>query len=1164
TIAQTAPKMNFILRSNMTFGAKIQGLADNAVVAKVNGEVYDLDRVLESDCTIKFLKFDDPEGGDDPEHLFQFKREATEIMESGGFRLHKWHSNVPEAEENDLGEHANQGVPWNKSKDELTISFGGNTESQPLTKRKMLATINRIYDILGLASPVTVVGKILYSKVCISEKRWDEEITDPEILREWTKWLKGMGECTTVSVPRSVVDQEVTRLVLHGFSDSSKAAVSAAVYVVAYHAERPIKQTLLVAKSRVAPKNQSIPRLELVAAHTLTKLMSHVKEILQEQPVAEFHCWVDSTTVLYWIKGKGTWSQFVRNRTKFIQEKDYLQWHYVPTGQNPSDIGSRGAAPKELSDVWLQGPDWMADKEKWPPQPEITVSDEKAKTQHQEKQLMAKEEPKKQGVLDALLDKYSSCWKLQRVVALVQRFLNNCRSGEKRTGPLSTEEVAGARSMLIRHAQSSTEKLSERLSELKKGDDGMLRCEGRVPGYNPVFLPRDHKLVTLLIQQVHEQTLHGEVAITMCQMREKYWVPKMRALVKKMMVSDNGKTFIATGKWLSVLKKDHNLASYLATQSIIWKFNLARAPWWGGFFERLVGVMKNMLSKSVGRRLLSYDELQDVILDVETTMNNRPLVYQGEEFTEPVITPNILIRGKPVPVLEEDLDKFSDDDHVSRRMKFLQASKEDLRKRFVREYVHALEERQQSKGADDRYRVPEIGRVVMLKLFLRFSVFGRGSAVFWHSSAHILGEAMERHYGGCLCYGPPIEEGYFYDMYLDGRQVSSNDFPSLDTLTKSIVKEKQPFERLEMKKEDLLEMFKYNEFKCRILNEKVKTPTTTVYRCGPLIDLCRGPHVRHTGKIKAISVTKNSATYWEGNCEAESLQRIYGISFPNDKQLKEWKKFQEEAAKRDHRKLGREEYQKRGFQEVVSPNIYSTKLWETSGHWQHYSEHMFSFEVEKQRYALKPMNCPGHCLMFDHRPRSWRELPLRMADFGVLHRNELSGTLSGLTRVRRFQQDDAHIFCTSDQVALKEAYSVHDSDRVGIHKEASTKRLARDEDDVQKLVNYFTSGMMTSPFTHDSDSLVNFATGVVLPTEVANSLVNCTEKGHEQMSTFIEKRLDSNDVNFWDPISNLKIKTFDTVSKRIQINLKEVLGYELSSIPYALAHAVRLDDSSES
>ncbi|KAG8042186.1 hypothetical protein G9C98_000177, partial [Cotesia typhae] len=221
------------------------------------------------------------------------------------------------------------------------------------------------------------------------------------------------------------------------------------------------------------------------------------------------------------------------------------------------------------------------------------------------------------------------------------------------------------------------------------------------------------------------------------------------------------------------------------------------------------------------------------------------------------------------------------------------------------------------------------------------------------------------------------------------------------------------------------------------------------YRCGPLIDLCRGPHIRHTGKVKAIKVTKNSSTYWEGNANAETLQRVYGISFPDPKQMKEWEKFQEEAAKRDHRKIGKEqelfffhelspgscffqprgahiyntlvefirsEYKKRGFQEVVTPNIYNSKLWQTSGHWEHYADNMFSFEVEKETFALKPMNCPGHCMIFDVRNRSWRELPLRMADFGVLHRNELSGALTGLTRVRRFQQDDAHIFCTHEQI----------------------------------------------------------------------------------------------------------------------------------------------------
>uniref|UniRef100_A0A4W4E5V5 threonine--tRNA ligase n=1 Tax=Electrophorus electricus TaxID=8005 RepID=A0A4W4E5V5_ELEEL len=322
--------------------------------------------------------------------------------------------------------------------------------------------------------------------------------------------------------------------------------------------------------------------------------------------------------------------------------------------------------------------------------------------------------------------------------------------------------------------------------------------------------------------------------------------------------------------------------------------------------------------------------------------------------------------------------------------------------------------------------------------------------VYWHSSAHVLGEAMERFYGGCLCYGPPIENGFYYDMFLDGpRGVSSGEFGDLEAICKNIMKDKQPFERLEISKQTLLEMFKYNKFKCRILNEKVSTPTTTVYRCGPLIDLCRGPHVRHTGKIKALKVYKNSSTYWEGRADMETLQRIYGISFPDSKMLKEWERFQEEAKNRDHRKIGkdqelfffhdlspgscfflprgayiyntltefiREEYWRRGFQEVASPNIYNSKLWETSGHWQHYSENMFSFPVEQDVFALKPMNCPGHCLMFSHRPRSWRELPLRLADFGVLHRNELSGTLTGLTRVRRFQQDDAHIFCTVEQI----------------------------------------------------------------------------------------------------------------------------------------------------
>lgn len=328
-----------------------------------------------------------------------------------------------------------------------------------------------------------------------------------------------------------------------------------------------------------------------------------------------------------------------------------------------------------------------------------------------------------------------------------------------------------------------------------------------------------------------------------------------------------------------------------------------------------------------------------------------------------------------------------------------------------------------------------------------------GRAVFWHSSAHVLGEACEKHYGCHLCLGPPLDDGGFYyemGMTEPGQSVSQADYPALNTLAKNIVKEKQAFERLVMTKEELLEMFKDNPFKVHLIKDKIADGTSsTVYRCGPLIDLCRGPHIPHTGKIKAFEVIKNSSSYFLGNADNETLQRIYGISFPETAMMKEYLKFREEAEKRDHRKVGKDqqlfffhelspgscfflphgakiynkliefircEYRKRGFSEVITPNMFNVNLWHTSGHWQNYQENMFQVSVEKETHALKPMNCPGHCLMFKHRERSYRELPIRFADFGVLHRNELSGALGGLTRVRRFCQDDAHIFCRPDQI----------------------------------------------------------------------------------------------------------------------------------------------------
>ncbi|CAM6092657.1 unnamed protein product [Calypogeia fissa] len=368
--------------------------------------------------------------------------------------------------------------------------------------------------------------------------------------------------------------------------------------------------------------------------------------------------------------------------------------------------------------------------------------------------------------------------------------------------------------------------------------------------------------------------------------------------------------------------------------------------------------------------------------------------------------------------------------------------------------------RQISKGLADNALISEVNGVLWdmarpleesctLKIFSFDTNEGRDT--FWHSSAHILGESLEQEYGCKLCIGPCTTrgEGFYYDAFYGDVTLNDEHFGPIEKQAEKAVKEKQPFERIEVTREQALDLFSENKFKVEIIKELPADKTITVYRCGPLVDLCRGPHIPNTSHVKAFSCQKASAAYWRGQADRESLQRVYGISFPDKKKLKEWQFQQEEAKKRDHRVVGKDQelfffhplspgscfflpygtriynklmnfirgqYVERGYQEVVSPNMFNMQLWDVSGHAANYKENMFCFEVEKQEFGLKPMNCPGHCLIFDHRVRSYRELPLRIADFGVLHRNELSGALTGLTRVRRFQQDDAHIFCLESQI----------------------------------------------------------------------------------------------------------------------------------------------------
>ncbi len=330
-----------------------------------------------------------------------------------------------------------------------------------------------------------------------------------------------------------------------------------------------------------------------------------------------------------------------------------------------------------------------------------------------------------------------------------------------------------------------------------------------------------------------------------------------------------------------------------------------------------------------------------------------------------------------------------------------------------------------------------------------------GKSTFWHSTAHLMAEALEELYPGIkFGIGPSIETGFYYDVDLGDRSLSVNDLPSIEKKMVELARRKVEFVRKEIGKSEAIDYFKEkgDEYKLELL-EDLEDGHITFYTQGNFADLCRGPHIPNTGTIKAIKLTKVAGSYWRGDENRQSLTRIYGVSFPKQKELTAYLEMIEEAKKRDHRKLGaelelfmfsekvgsglpiwlpkgtqvrerlqnflREEQEKRGYKMVVTPHIGAKELYVTSGHYAKYGEDSFQpiqTPREGEEFLLKPMNCPHHCEIFAHRPRSYKELPVRIAEFGTVYRYEQSGELHGLSRVRGFTQDDAHIFCTVDQV----------------------------------------------------------------------------------------------------------------------------------------------------
>lgn len=318
-----------------------------------------------------------------------------------------------------------------------------------------------------------------------------------------------------------------------------------------------------------------------------------------------------------------------------------------------------------------------------------------------------------------------------------------------------------------------------------------------------------------------------------------------------------------------------------------------------------------------------------------------------------------------------------------------------------------------------------------------------------HSAAHLMAQAVKRLYPDAKFWvGPVISDGFYYDMDLNGKSLTDEDMAKIEKEMKKIAKDGKRIVRREISKEEALEMFKDDPYKLDLISG-LEDGTITVYSQGEFTDLCRGPHVDSVKQLKNFKLLKHSGAYWKGDANNKMLQRVYGIAFDTKEQLEDYLKTLEEAKKRDHKKLGREmnlftvsEYApgmpimltdgmilrnelerywydvhtRRGYKFIKTPIIMSRELWETSGHWDHYKDNMYTTQVDDRTFAIKPMNCPGALLVYNNDLHSYKDLPLRIGELGQVHRHEASGALNGLFRVRTFTQDDAHIFLTPDQI----------------------------------------------------------------------------------------------------------------------------------------------------
>ena len=425
-----------------------------------------------------------------------------------------------------------------------------------------------------------------------------------------------------------------------------------------------------------------------------------------------------------------------------------------------------------------------------------------------------------------------------------------------------------------------------------------------------------------------------------------------------------------------------------------------------------------------------------------------------------------------------------------------------------------------------------------------------------HSAAHLLAQAvLELFPGTLITIGPVTEEGFFYDFLPpEGKSFKQEDLSKIETKMRELAEKNLPIEQKEISKKEALELFKDNPFKIELINDlPVETVGLTVQ--GDFADLCKGNHVESTGKLKHFKLLNISGSYWRADRKGQALQRISGIAFSSAKELREYERKKEEAAKYDHRKLGKEldlfsfheegvgfpffhpkgqqimlammdyirkELAKEEYKEIKTPIILSESLWHQSGHYQHYKPNMYFLKIDEQNYAVKPMNCPGCILVYKTRPHSYRELPLKLSEFGLVHRHELSGVLHGLFRVRAFTQDDAHVFCTSDQIEqeilniikfVQRTYNHFGFENIEFILATKPKDAMGDPQLWEKATNALKLALENAKISFDIDEGGGAFYGPKIDIKIKDSMGRSWQVGTIQVDFFMPKNFDMTYIN---------------------------------------------------